>query len=337
MKLTNQINNLGFNIGLLSSNIASANLKGFNGVEKDDEVKGHKGTYYDLGFRSYDPRIARMFSIDPRKSEYPWQSSYVYHRNSPVNNLDYLGGGDGPGDPPDDFSGEAGGNTFGQNEIFIDGYFDLMLDAVDGSIDKLLDFWEKGKNGWLNKEDPNEYQFGIAMVQFSLYSLKNHALKDEFNGAPVEYVYDVGYNPFNEPNSRSSESNLRIDLSLPKADQVYDINKAVVYLTLNANESSTGYCAQYVRKSFEEGGITTNGRPRSAKDYDTYLLNKGFLPINPMNYTPVKGDVIVWEGGKHSDHGHIQMYNGKQWISDFRQKSMYPYRNKDIPHTILRR
>lgn len=66
---------------------------GFNGHEKDDELKG-EGNSYDMGLRNYDPRVAKMFSVDPRASEYPWQSSYAYHMNSPVKIIDFLGGGD---------------------------------------------------------------------------------------------------------------------------------------------------------------------------------------------------------------------------------------------------
>ena len=36
-----------------------------------------------------------MFSLDPRAPEYPWQSPYVYHSNSPIAVIDYLGGGEG--------------------------------------------------------------------------------------------------------------------------------------------------------------------------------------------------------------------------------------------------
>ena len=35
-----------------------------------------------------------MTSIDPRAIEYPWQSPYAYHRNSPIWKVDFLGGGD---------------------------------------------------------------------------------------------------------------------------------------------------------------------------------------------------------------------------------------------------
>src|SRR5690606_8891020 len=41
-------------------------------------------------------RLGKMFSPDPRALEYPWQTSYAYHRNSPIIIIDFLGGGDSP-------------------------------------------------------------------------------------------------------------------------------------------------------------------------------------------------------------------------------------------------
>lgn len=73
---------------------ATTHRYGWNGAEKDDEIAG-SGNHYDLGLRHYSPRLGRMFSIDPRATEYPWQTPYAYHRNSPIANVDYLGGGDG--------------------------------------------------------------------------------------------------------------------------------------------------------------------------------------------------------------------------------------------------
>ncbi len=75
------------------TNAARLYKSGFNGQVKDDEIYG-EGNVYDLGFREYDSRIGRMFSIDPRSFEYPWQTTYAYHRNSPISMIDYLGGGD---------------------------------------------------------------------------------------------------------------------------------------------------------------------------------------------------------------------------------------------------
>lgn len=73
---------------------------GFNGKENDNEVKG-EGNSLHYEFREFDTRVGRYSTIDPHSKLYPWQSSYVYHRNNPINLIDYLGLGDPPGsDPP---------------------------------------------------------------------------------------------------------------------------------------------------------------------------------------------------------------------------------------------
>lgn len=57
---------------------------GFNGKEKDDEVKGITGSSYDFGARIYDPRIGRFLSMDPLASKYPAISPYVFVANNPI-------------------------------------------------------------------------------------------------------------------------------------------------------------------------------------------------------------------------------------------------------------
>ncbi len=54
---------------------------GFNGMERDDEVKG-EGNSYTTFFRQYDPRLARWKSIDPKSVA--WDSPYAFSRNSPL-------------------------------------------------------------------------------------------------------------------------------------------------------------------------------------------------------------------------------------------------------------
>jgi RHS repeat-associated protein len=55
---------------------------GFNGMEKDDEVKGSSGTSYTTEFRQNDPRIGRWMSIDPKAI--PWESPYASMGNNPI-------------------------------------------------------------------------------------------------------------------------------------------------------------------------------------------------------------------------------------------------------------
>ena len=77
-------------------------------------------------------------------------------------------------------------------------------------------------------------------------------------------------------------------------------------------------CAKYVRLALEAGGIDTAGHPEHAKDYGDFLKKIGFHEVSKEGYSPQKGDIRVWQnypGGNIS--GHIHMYDGSQWVSDF--------------------
>jgi uncharacterized Zn-binding protein involved in type VI secretion len=119
-----------------------------------------------------------------------------------------------------------------------------------------------------------------------------------------------------------------------------DKDKAAKHLSENAAPKSQGKCAKYVRQAMEAGGMDTTGRPVSAKNYGPFLDKKGFAKVPAENYVPQKGDVVViqpYKGG--SEHGHIAMYDGQQWVSDFKQKDMWGgsgYRNNKPPHQIYR-
>jgi RHS repeat-associated protein len=61
---------------------------GYQGSEKDDEIKGN-GNSYTTEFRMLDPRIGRWLSIDPVFQ--PWQSPYSSMDNNPISKNDVLG------------------------------------------------------------------------------------------------------------------------------------------------------------------------------------------------------------------------------------------------------
>lgn len=112
----------------------------------------------------------------------------------------------------------------------------------------------------------------------------------------------------------------------------FDIRKACEYITGNANRSSTGRCAKYVRLAIEAGGINTKGNPVSAWQYAGFLPRLGFKLITTLstldsqrNFTKNMarpGDIAVMA---HGVHGHICMFNGNQWVSDFFQNNMWVY------------
>ena len=56
---------------------------GFNGMLKDDEVKG-EGNSYDFGARMYDPRVGRFLSIDPKFKKFAELSPYNAFNSNPI-------------------------------------------------------------------------------------------------------------------------------------------------------------------------------------------------------------------------------------------------------------
>jgi hypothetical protein len=105
---------------------------------------------------------------------------------------------------------------------------------------------------------------------------------------------------------------------------MWNANDAVAYLNLYVQPHSLGRCAEYVRKAVEAGGVTLV-RHTSAKDYGSSLVAVGFRALAngmPM-YSP--GDVAVIQPITGHPHGHMTMFNGTHWISDFKQMhGLYP-------------
>jgi RHS repeat-associated protein len=59
--------------------------RGFNGMEKDDEVKG-EGNSIDFGARMYDPRLGRWLSLHPILKHH--ESPFSCFSNNPITNID---------------------------------------------------------------------------------------------------------------------------------------------------------------------------------------------------------------------------------------------------------
>jgi len=63
---------------------------GFQGSEKDDEIKGI-GNQYTTFYRGLDVRLGKWLSIDPKSSLTPWESPYASMGNNPIWRNDILG------------------------------------------------------------------------------------------------------------------------------------------------------------------------------------------------------------------------------------------------------
>jgi Bacteriophage peptidoglycan hydrolase. len=128
----------------------------------------------------------------------------------------------------------------------------------------------------------------------------------------------------------------------PKPANSFNIDKAIEYLKRTSVPSyGKGECATHVRKGLLTGGIEITPHPVPAKEYGPYLEKYGFKEISTNEYNPIKGDIIIMQSfaGASSNYGHIEMYSGTQWISDFIQDDLYPgskYKENKAEYRIYR-
>ena len=104
-----------------------------------------------------------------------------------------------------------------------------------------------------------------------------------------------------------------------------NIEKAVEYLINHTNSKSTGNCAKYVSDALLVGGFSFTKQKSAYMYHSNGILNKiGFSEIEkPSSYQ--KGDITVTENNDMHEHGHIAMWCGSNWISDFVQNSEFVY------------
>jgi hypothetical protein len=119
----------------------------------------------------------------------------------------------------------------------------------------------------------------------------------------------------------------------------YDGASAATYAFNHAQAGSTGHCAKYVRRAIQWGGVTVSPT-EYAKNYGPHLMAAGFVEITGA---PAKGDVAVIQAIDGHPAGHMAIFNGTIWISDFKQQpgaeGFYPgpaYRTAHPPYKIYR-
>lgn len=119
-------------------------------------------------------------------------------------------------------------------------------------------------------------------------------------------------------------------------------------------------CAQHVRIGLNKAGydvkVPSHGRlgPAYAKEYGPSLENAGFKEVTsfnqnahipgtnyPIDYVPKRGDVVVIQPNSQQPkpYGHMAMYDGNKWVSDFMQTDIWggkPMRDEKPSYKIYR-
>jgi hypothetical protein len=119
----------------------------------------------------------------------------------------------------------------------------------------------------------------------------------------------------------------------PGGHAAWDLEKAVQHLKANAASEPVGLCAQYTREAIEAGGVILK-RTNYAKDYGPSVLEVGFQTVNTASYQA--GDVVIMQNCPGHDYGHMQMYSGSQWISDYVQSNFWPYTSSRPQYAVYR-
>jgi hypothetical protein len=103
---------------------------------------------------------------------------------------------------------------------------------------------------------------------------------------------------------------------------MWDKELSVEYLDSHARAHSVSRCAEFVRSAIEAGGLRLL-RQRSAKDYGKSLEICSFAIVESTFHAV--GDVAVIQPATRAGHGHVAMFNGTHWVSDFKQlHGLYP-------------
>lgn len=102
----------------------------------------------------------------------------------------------------------------------------------------------------------------------------------------------------------------------------WNAKQAVSYAQNHALGHSSGNCAHYVREAIQAGGEKLKVT-HLAKDYGNNLRLAGFHTI-PAG-TPLAGDVAIVQPIPGHAAGHMAIFDGHIWISDFKQyHGVYP-------------
>ena len=209
---------------------------GFNGMEKDDEVRGSKGASYDFGARMLDPRIGRWLSGDPLEAKFPAHCPYNFVANMPIIAID-----------PDG------------NDIIIISATTGAMNAGHAAVligDDDNGWYLYSKNGALSSgEDKGTFPFGgsknpeIGVYFENLEKFQEYNLKGAQGGTHIPNYYDQAY---------------RI-----KTDKVTDnkMKKAAISQAKKYYNVLTASCIDVCSDALEAGGLDPGWRTTTTEEY----------------------------------------------------------------------
>jgi hypothetical protein len=142
-------------------------------------------------------------------------------------------------------------------------------------------------------------------------------------GCPVLFVHLGVFGQFQE---KLAAMRAILDLMLRKswlnrqaAAEYAKAHAADSYDQAKLSGNGKTWCAKHVRLAILAGGITVQPT-EFARDSGPNLIAVGFHEVSSAGYAPQLVDVVVFQGTSATPEGHMQLFDGTQWVSDFKQK-----------------
>ncbi len=127
----------------------------------------------------------------------------------------------------------------------------------------------------------------------------------------------------------SLTSRLSYEQRQQQASSVPDRYSAPAIAAANASRvalsRSSGYCARYVRKALQSAGYEFTPNPSAYQYASRGTLHKQALPKSVITCSLKLVMLLSMIATSSRPHGHIQIFDGNDWVSDFRQNSISPY------------
>ena len=109
------------------------------------------------------------------------------------------------------------------------------------------------------------------------------------------------------------------------------IDAAVKYLKSHAKPHSVHLYVGCVAAALHAGGFKFKNQDAPYQYRTNGILKSiGYREI-PKPSSFKKGDITITENNSAHKYGHMAMYTGKQWISDFKLRSEFVYDKKTQP------
>ena len=118
----------------------------------------------------------------------------------------------------------------------------------------------------------------------------------------------------------------RVDTRYGKARPFF-VADACRTLERNVRPRSAASCAMYVRLAVEAGlhlpANKLQGVLGNARDFARTLGKVGFAPVDWQKWSPQPGDILAQQEMPGHAYGHVSMFSGRLWMSDYLQKNMW--------------